>query len=154
MFEYTHGNLVRQFKGMQVLELLIEEEFAQLRNNKPQEITATEFAIHELMRQLAVERLELRKMLGGKRLSEVMPILSEEQQAVLNAQLAELDALEQRCARQASVNAKLALALHDQSQSLLDYIQEQIRPKNQNTYGKKGRYAQTRPEATLIQGRL
>jgi hypothetical protein len=154
MFEYTHGNLVRQFKGMQVLELLIEEEFAQLRNNKPQEITATEFAIHELMRQLAVERLELRKILGGKRLSEVMPILSEEQQAILNNQLAELDALEQRCARQASVNAKLALALHDQSQSLLDYIQEQIKPKNQNTYGKKGRYAQTRPEATLIQGRL
>ncbi|MFV0347203.1 MAG: flagellar protein FlgN [Halodesulfovibrio sp.] len=154
MFEYTHGNLVRQFKGMQVLELLIEEEFAQLRNNKPQEITATEFAIHELMRQLAVERLELRKMLGGKRLSEVMPLLSEDQQTVLNALLGELDALEQRCARQASVNAKLALALHDQSQTLLDYIQEQIKPKNQNTYGKKGRYAQTRPEATLIQGRL
>ncbi|UZP67016.1 flagellar protein FlgN [Desulfovibrio mangrovi] len=154
MFEYTHGNLVRQFKGMQVLELLIEEEFAQLRNNKPQEITATEFAIHELMRQLAVERLELRKMLGGKRLREVMPMLSEEQQATLDTLLVELDELEQRCARQASVNAKLALALHDQSQSLIEYIQEQIKPKNQNTYGKKGRYAQTRPEAALIQGRL
>jgi hypothetical protein len=154
MYAYTHGNLVRQFKGLEVLDLLVEEEFAQLKKNKPQEVTATEFAIHELMRQIAVERLELKKTLGNKRLKEVMPMLPEEEQAALEELLNGIDTLEQKCARQASINAKLALALHDQSQSLLDYITDQIRPKNQNTYGKMGRYTQARPDAALIQGRF
>ncbi len=154
MFEYTHGNLIRQHKGLLVLETLVEEEFAHLRKNKPQDVTATEFAIHELMRQLAVERLELKKMLGDKRLRDVMPMLPEEQQEILSALLQEIDDVEQRCARQASINAKLALALHDQSQGLLDFIQNQIMPKNQGTYGKMGRYTQSRPEASLIRGRL
>lgn len=154
MYEYTHGNLVRQFKALQVLELLVGEEFAHLRNNKPQDVTGTEFAIHELMRQIAVERLELKKTLGGKRLREVMPMLPEEQQTALSELLISIDDLEQQCARQASINAKLALALHDQSQTLLDYIHERVKPKSQNTYGKMGRYTQTRPEAALIRGRF
>lgn len=154
MFEYTHGNLVRQHKGLLVLEELVQEEFTHLRSNKPQDVTATEFSIHELMRQLAVERLELRKTLGGKRLKELMPMLPEEQQAVLGKLLEDIDVVEQRCARQASVNAKLALALHDQSQNLLDFIHDQIKPKNQNTYGKMGRYTQARPEAALIRARF
>lgn len=154
MFEYTHGNLVRQYKGLLVLELLVGEEFAHLRNNKPQDVTATEFAIHELMRQLAVERLELKRTLGGKRLREVMELLPEEQQAELDALLVSIDEAEQRCARQASINTKLALALHDQSQNLIDFIHEQIKPKNQNTYGKMGRYTESRPDAALIRGRF
>ncbi len=154
MFEYTHGNLVRQFKALQVLDLLVGEEFTYLKENKPQDVTATEFSIHELMRQLAVERLELKHMLGGKRLRETMDTLPEEQQAVLFPLLQNIDDLEQQCARQASMNAKLALALHDQSQSLLEFIHDQIKPKDQSTYGKMGRYQEHRPEAVIIRGKF
>ncbi|GFM37795.1 flagellar protein FlgN [Desulfovibrio psychrotolerans] len=154
MFSYANGNLVRQYKGLQVLDLLIREEFAQLRDNKPQEVTATEFAIHELMRQIAVERLELRKELGGKRLRELTPTLPEEEQVVLEQLLDDIDLLEQECARQASMNARLALALHDQNQHLLEFLHDQVAPKAQNTYGKMGRFTQSRPQASLIQGRL
>lgn len=154
MFAFTHGNLIRQKKGMEVLLLLIEEEFAQLRGRKPQDVTATEFSIHELMRQIAAERLDLKKSLNGERLMTVLPMLPEEEQQALTSLLQELDDLEQECARKAERNADLALALHDQNQKMLDYISEQIRPKNTNTYGKMGGYQNQKPQAAIFRGRL
>lgn len=154
MFEAAHGNLVRQLKGLEVLETLLTEEFAELRERQPEAITSIEFSIHELMRQLAAERIELKDSLGGQRLTTVMELLTEEQQEALNALLQYIDALEQSCAKQASINAELALALHDQSQALLEHIQEQVKPKNTNTYGKKGRYTEQRPQAMMLHGRL
>lgn len=153
MYTYTHGNIVRQKQALLVLKTLLEEEFAQLRDREPEAVTATEFSIHELMRQLAVERMELKEMLGGQRLAEVMQVWSDDEQQILNDLLANIDNAEQACARQAALNTELALALHDQSQSLIEHIQEQMKPKKQ-TYGNKGRYTEVRPEATLLHGRL
>jgi len=98
--------------------------------------------------------MELKQSLGGQRLTAVLELLTDEQQAVVHDLLQEIDDLEQICARQASMNAELALALHDQSQALLDHIQDAVKPKNTNTYGKMGRYTQQRPEAVMLRGRL
>lgn len=154
MYTETHQNLHRQEKALEVLETLLGEEFAELRERKPESITAIEFSVHELMRQIANERTELKNTLGGQRLVDVIQILSEEEQTELNGMLARIDVLEKRCSRQASMNAELALALHDQSQALLNHLQSQIQPRKHATYGKTGSYTQSRPEAVLIHGRL
>ncbi|MCG8530167.1 MAG: flagellar protein FlgN [Desulfovibrionales bacterium] len=154
MYTETRQNLHRQEKALEVLQGLLTEEFAELRERKPESITALEFSIHELMRQIANERSDLKESLGGKRLKEVLPLLTEEQQETLNALLVRIDSLEKRCSRQAAMNAELALALHDQSQALLSHIQTQIQPRKNVTYGKTGAYTQSRPEAVLLHGRL
>lgn len=154
MYTETYQNLHRQEKALEVLETLLAEEFAELRERKPESITALEFSIHELMRQIANERTTLKESLGGQRLADVIQILAEEEQAELNALLQRIDVLEKRCSRQASMNAELAMALHDQSQALLNHLQSQIQPRNNATYGRTGAYTQSRPEAVLIHGRL
>lgn len=154
MYTETYQNLHRQQKALEVLETLLAEEFAELRERKPESITAIEFSIHELMRQIANERTALKNAMGGQRLADVLQILADEEQAELNGLLKRIDTLEKRCSRQASMNAELALALHDQSQSLLSHLQHQIQPRNHATYGKTGAYTQSRPEAVLIHGRL
>ena len=154
MYTETYQNLHRQEKALEVLKDLLAEEFAELRERKPESITAIEFSIHELMRQIANERTVLKESLGGKRLKDVMLLLPEEEQTELNALLIRIEALEKRCSRQAGMNAELALALHDQSQALLTHIQTQIQPRKNVTYGKTGAYTQSRPEAVLLHGRL
>ena len=154
MYTETYQNLHRQLKALEVLQTLLEEEFSQLREREPEAITGTEFSIHELMRQIANERSALKESLGGQRLVEVLPMLAEEEQKQLKGLLARIEVLEKSCSRQASMNAELAMALHDQSQALLNHIQSQIQPRNNTTYGKTGAYTQSRPEAVLIRGRL
>ena len=154
MYTETYQNLNRQEKALEVLKSLLAEEFSELCNRKPETITALEFSIHELMRQIANERTALKSSLGGQRLRDVLPMLSEEEQGNLNDLLARIEVLEKHCSRQASMNAELAMALHDQSQALLNHIQTQIQPRNNATYGKTGAYTQSRPEAVLIHGRL
>lgn len=154
MYDQIHGNLVRQTKGLDVLALLLEEEFAHLCGRDADAVTATEFAIHELMRQLACERMDLKSAMQRTRLAEYADMLPEEQGSEIRAVLERIDGQEQHCARQASLNAELALALLDQSQELLDHLYRRLAPPKQETYGRKGGMATSRSEAALIRGRF
>ncbi|MDL2209869.1 flagellar protein FlgN [Desulfovibrio sp. OttesenSCG-928-O18] len=152
-FEHIHGNLVRQMKGMELLVELLEEEFALLRENNTEEVVALEFSIHELLRQLATERMEIKSIMQDTRVMEYAEMLEPEQGALIKQLAQAVDDAEQKAARQATHNTRLSLALLDQSQELLDYLHEQVTPKPAIVYGRKGTYNNYRPQAALLSGR-
>ena len=62
MYSRIKANLTRQGRGMDLLQDLLQEEFSHLRDRDPDSATRLEFSIHELIRQLAVERVDLKKL--------------------------------------------------------------------------------------------
>ncbi len=155
MFDLIHGNLTRQFKGLELLYSLLTEEFILLTERNTDAVTSLEFSIHELLRQIAVERVDLKNTMQGTTLLEYATMLPEEEQGRAVTKLYHLiDALEQSCARQASQNTELSLMLMDQSQALLTFLHDQITPRAPHVYGSGGRLRQERPSAALISGRL
>ena len=153
-FEHIRGNLNRQMKGMELLLSLLEEEFSLLQENKTEEVVALEFSIHELLRQLASERVDMKSIMQGTRVMEYADLLEPEEGDVIRELARIIDATEQKSARQASHNTRLSLALLDQSQGLLDYLHEQVTPKPEIIYGNKGEFRNHRPDAALYSGRL
>jgi flagellar biosynthesis/type III secretory pathway chaperone len=150
-------NLTRQDRAMRVLQALLAEEFAHLYERDPQAVTATEFSVQELMRQLAQERTQLKTMLGGRRLKQFVADLPDEQAedaAWLRQAHDVIDDLEQRCARQAGRNTKLVLALLDQNQDILDFLYKQVTPPTRETYSKKGVYSQRSQSGAMLRGSL
>lgn len=154
MFEHIHGNLTRQFKGLELLRSLLEEEFELLFHRDTDAVTALEFSIHELLRQVAVERMDLKNTMQGTRLLEYADLLPEEDGQEVRRLYHLIDSLEQHCSRQATRNAELSLALLDQSQSLLTFLHKQIAPKQTGCYGSGGRLRDERPAAAIYSGRL
>ena len=170
--------LLRQWKALLVLEHLQQEEFALLTDRQPQAVAGIEFSIHELMRQIVDERHEVRAMLQGRRLKELLAELPTELHArtlladfdhiqglpafAPDATLVEVyetlmklaDDAEQQCARLAEKNTALALGLYDQSKSLLDFMHNEIQPDNAEVYSRKGAMRKSRGDAALVQGRL
>lgn len=153
-YEQIHGNLVRQKKALELLLSLLEEEFTLLRENGTEGVVALEFSVHELLRQIAGERAEIKSVMKKTKVAEYAQMLEPEQGAEIMALLQAIDDAEQASARQASHNTRLSLALLDQSQELLDYLQEQVKPKKEMVYDSKGVYSSHRPDATLFSGRL
>ncbi|MGX7950779.1 flagellar protein FlgN [Oleidesulfovibrio alaskensis] len=154
MTGYLLGNLVRQKGALHYLETLLEEEFSHLRERRPDDVSHVEMMIHELVRQVASERVELKEAMNGVRLQEYCDSLDEETAAPVRDALQRIDELEQTCSRLASRNAELALALMDQSQKMLSFMHERIQPDTRMTYGGRGRYTTHRPQAALLSGRL
>jgi hypothetical protein len=154
MYDLIVGNLARQAKGLELLEQLQTEEFDLLASLKTEEVSSLEFSIHELLRQLAVERDEIRRTMQGTRLTEYADLLPEEHGEEVRRLSQSIDRAEQRCARQGEKNSTLSLALLDQSHLLMDTLYEQMVPKQPSVYGAKGAYAAARPTAALINGRL
>ncbi len=161
MKDRIRNNLVRQARGLELLAGLLSEEFAYLREGKPREVTPVEFSVHELMRQLAVEREEIRDLLQGRRLRRQLDEIEQrgdmpsEEIAEFRALCASIEDNEQECARQSERNTQLVLALMEQNHGLLEFLQEQMTPKNNDAYAANGRYrAESRPKASLIHGRL
>ena len=152
-YELIRGNLVRQQKGMELLLSLLEEEFSLLQEHQTEDVVALEFSIHELLRQLADERMEIKNIMQNTRLTEYADMLEEEHCAEIKALIKGIDNAEQKSARQAGHNTRLSLALLDQSQGLLDYLYEQVAPKNEVVYGRKGGYQAHRSCPTLLSGR-
>lgn len=160
-------NLTRQLKGFQLLKDLLEEEYSHLRALEPQDVSSLELSIQELLHQLAAERNVMVQFLQGMRITEWVQTLpmqvdsegrpvehtQEEIDLILNLTNA-IDGLEQTCAKQAELNTTLALALMDQSASMLDFLQDQITPKQKEFYSARGAYQNNRPQASLIQGKL
>lgn len=155
MYKLILGNLTRQAKAMELLESLQNEEFGLLVARKVNEVSVLEFSIHELLRQIAVEREELKTSLQGVRAKEYAEMLADEDdRKMLLHILGILDIFEQRCARQAEKNTSLSLALLDQSHDLMTHLHNQISPKNTLVYSAKGGYASHRPPAGILSGRL
>lgn len=154
MFTRIEGNLTRQFKALELLQTLLDEEFELLTRRDIDAVTALEFSIHELLRQIAQERMALKEQMQGVRLLEYATMLPEEEASKVNKLFYLIDGLEQRSSRQASKNAELSLALMDQSQSLLTYLHNQITPRPANTYGAAGRIRDERPGAAIFSGRF
>lgn len=154
MFDLIHGNLTRQFKGLELLHSLLEEEFELLFNRDTDAVATLEFSIHELLRQIAQERVDLKSTMQGTKLLEYANMLPDEDAQEVRRLYHLIDALEQRCSRQATHNTELSLALLDQSQSLLVFLHNQIAPKQTNCYGSSGRLRDDRPSAALYSGRF
>ena len=153
-YAQIHGNLVRQWKGFELLCSLLEEEFDLLRAGDTDAVSGLEFSIHELLRQLADERGAIKEAMQGTRLAEYADMLSLEQGEAIRALLQAIDKAEQRSARQASLNTELSLALLDQNHELMNFLHDQIMPRPQLVYGAKGTYREPRPQAALVNGRL
>lgn len=147
-------NLNRQLKGLELLEQLQLEEFELLRKREAAAISSLEFSIHELIRQLAVEREDIRTVMQGTRLAEYANLLPEEDAARMRMLLQAIDYTEQRCAKQAEMNTTLSLALLDKSHEVMNYLYEQVQPVQHNVYGARGAYTTVRPQASILNGRL
>ena len=155
MYALIHGNLTRQFKGLELLFSLLEEEFELLCARDTDAITMLEFSIHELLRQVATERVSLKDTMQGTKILEYANLLTDEDEAQEIRRLYHLiDALEQRSSRQATRNTELSLALLDQSQALVSFLHDQITPKQTQCYGRSGKISDNRPGAAIYSGRL
>ena len=153
MFAQLHDNLVRQWKGLELLESLLQEEFGLLCARDTEAVSSLEFSIHELLRQLAVERMDVKKVMQGTKLAEYANLLPDEEGARLRSLIAVIDDAEQRCARLASHNTELSLALLDQSHALLTHLHDAVTPKQHNVYSANGQFREPRLGATLLSGR-
>ena len=154
MYEIIRANLDRQGKGLVLLHSLLDEEFSLLMARKTSEIMTLELSIHELVRQLADEKHQVKRLLGEGFVRDYAAMLPEDRQSELLALWDAVDREEQRCSRQASQNAELSLALLDQSKEMLTFLHKRIQPQTPSTYARNGAYFNRRPEAALISGRL
>ena len=159
MIRLIEENLVRQNKALMLLAVLLEEEFTRLMSSNPQSVSQIELSIQELMRQIAIERASMRKMVGrtlegATRVSEIFHMMDEDTLKNFEQMLNMLEDLQQKAAVQAAKNNELAMALFDQSKTLLDFMHNQIKPKNTTVYGATGAYAKTSSSARILTGRL
>lgn len=152
-FAMIQGNLTRQWKAFELLISLLEEEFSLLREGKTDDVVTLEFSIHELLRQLAVERAEVRKIMQNTRLTEYADLLEQEQAECIHDLVAKIDLAERKSTKQARFNTQISLALLDQSQDLLNFLRKKVSEKPVSGYGAKGAYKSARAQAALLIGR-
>lgn len=154
MYTQILGNLDRQAKALDLLLFLQGEEFSLLVEHNTDNVMSLEFSIQELLRQIAVEKEGVIRRLGGGKVMDYAQMLDPEQGEALMALWQHIDSMEQKCARQATNNTKLSLALMDQSKEMLDYLHSRLLPPKQETYGRQGRYVKHHPEASLLSNKL
>ena len=154
MFAQIQGNLTRQFKALELLQSLLAEEFELLCKRDTDAVSALEFSIHELLRQLAVERVELKSSVQGISILEYAGLLPDDEGQEVRRLYHIIDSLEQHCSRQATQNTEVSLALLDQSQALLSFLYSQISHQPEHLYSSAGRIRQDRPGAAIYSGRF
>ncbi len=155
MFTKISSSLVRQEKALILLKTLMKEEFELLLENKVDEISPIEFSIHELLRQIANEKEDTIKNLGGGKVLDFAQMLPDDQRVTLEKNYRAVDLAEQQCAKQATLNSEVSLALLRQSDQLVKELTQAVTPKVQASYGNKGTYNKAvKSDAVLISGRL
>ncbi|WP_018123959.1 flagellar protein FlgN [Desulfovibrio oxyclinae] len=152
-------NLVRQNKAMLLLSALLQEEFSRLTARNSQGVSQIEISVQELLRQLAAERQSCRAQVGtlvpgAQRIAELEGHLDPEQYETLRALVDKMDEVEQGCAAQANQNYTMAVALHDQSRKLLEFMHDEIQPKTKNAYTARGRFVPPSQNGNILRGRL
>jgi hypothetical protein len=155
LYERIFSGLQRQHKAMELLQSLLLEEFDLLIARDTDAVAHLEFSIHELLRQITSEKMQVIHLLEGQKARDYAATLPEKTRDAVLDLLRTLDRLEQLCARQATQNAELSLSLLDQSRALLNTLHARLAPKTGSTYGKHGAMSSIRrPEAALLAGRL
>ena len=154
MFDIIYSNLDRQTRGLALLRSLLLEEYDLLCERNAENVMVLELSIHELLRQLAVEKQEVKALLGGGKLLDYAAMLDDERGGALREMWRLADDYEQICARQATQNCQISLALLDVSSEMLEYLHSRVLPPQQSAYGRAGAYTRARPDAVLISGRL
>lgn len=156
MYQNIYDSLSRQHKALQLLENLLQEEYAILQSRDTNAIAALQFSIQELIRQIAVEKSSIVTELAGTRVLDYASMLPEEQGNALRAVFQLVDDAEQQTARQASRNAQFSLALLDQSSRNLLALTSHVLPHRLETYGRHGSMNVQRrhPQAAILSGRL
>ncbi len=151
------GSLIRQAKGTELLCQLLREEYALLRAGKPDQVTGLELCIQDLIRQLVREREALIGRLHGAGITTLAVFLEglgPADRRIFETWRAKTITHEQDSGHLASINADLAMALWKQSGVLLRHFQNQIAPRERNTYSAKGTWQDRATTATLVRGRL
>lgn len=154
MYQRIHDTLHRQCQALRLLRELLEEEYQLLIVRDTAAVVALEFSIHELIRQLAAEKMTIVRTLGGGKVMDYAQLLPQEQGETLRALFQDIDTHEQASSRQASLNAEFSLALLDQSQRTMQELHSQVAPRTAQTYGRSGAMGNRRPQASIISGRL
>lgn len=155
MRQIVTESLNRQDKALALLRELLEEEYGILLGRDTNAVVSLEFAIQELIRQIAVEKALVIRMLKGERVMEYAAALPEEERREIEQLFESVDRGEQAVSRQASRNAQLSLALLDQSTRNLQALTSQVQPPAIGVYGRSGDMLHARhPQAALISGRL
>ncbi len=145
----------RQEGALEFLWELLQEEFALLQAGQADEIASCEFSIQELLRQLAHEKEELRHFLekyvpGSDGVRSALTCLPDSESKKVFPLTSSVRQKEQDCARQAAMNAELALALQEQSVQLLNFFRAQVMPKEENVYSANAKmYSQTQSPSLL-----
>ncbi len=151
------GSLIRQGKGTELLCQLLREEYSLLRAGEPDKVTGLEMCIQDLIRQLVREREALTTRLqsaGMINLAVFLESLSAADRRIFETWRAKIITHEQDSGHLASINADLAMALWKQSGVLLSHFQNQVAPRERNTYSSKGTWQDRTATATLVRGRL
>lgn len=155
MNEIIYESLLRQDKALMLLRELLEEEYGILLSRNTNEVVSLEFSIQELIRQIAVEKSLVIRLLDGRRVMDHVKSLPAEESALWEQIFKSVDNGEQDVSRQASRNAQLSLALLDQSTRNLQALTSQVVPPLTGVYGRTGDLMHSRhPQAAIISGRL
>lgn len=152
------ANLTRQMRAVELLQELQKEEFSHLAVRDAGGVASVEFSIQELLRQIGGERHSLHVLYAGldpaaRRLADVIDRFPAEAAAEARALFVAIDAVEQRCAKQASRNYAMALGLYDVAKSGLDSLRSLLTPKR-GVYGASGRLRVGATGPVLLHGRL
>lgn len=155
MYQLIHDSLNRQDKALALLRELLEEEYGILLSRDTNGVVSLEFCIQELIRQIAVEKSLVIRLLNGQRAMEYAKSLPAELNEDFTKLFKSVDDGEQGVSRQASRNAQLSLALLDQSTRNLQALTSQVTPPLTGVYSRTGDMMHSRhPQAALISGRL
>lgn len=155
MDNIIYESLNRQDKALGLLRELLEEEYGILLSRDTNGVVSLEFSIQELIRQIAVEKSLVIRLLKGRRVLEYARSLPTELALEWQRLFQSVDDSEQAVSRQASRNAQLSLALLDQSTRNLQALTSQIVPPATGVYGRNGDLTHSRhSDAAIISGRL
>lgn len=153
------AGLDRQNKALSLLSRLLDEEFFLLRSSRPREIAGLQFSIQELLRQLTAEREGTRTRLlsihpEAETVRDLLPSLSDKLRHLFETLLDRIDTNEKTCGSKATRNSDVALALAEQSRSLLAFFHSQVAPRNRGVYASSGRWKEECGGPSLFHGRL
>ena len=152
------AGLRRQKLALELLLLLLQEEYSALMNNQPDKVSSLEFSVQELVRQLTREKEEVISAVQGAGFDGLGDYISgmepENRQKHLDLMHA-LQEEEKKMALQAVKNASMAQALYEQSSALAREFIEQATPRQPSNYSSNGRrYSDFSREGGLYRGRL
>jgi flagellar biosynthesis/type III secretory pathway chaperone len=166
MFTRIQANMDRQAKALELLEELLEEEFSHLTGRNPQAISGIEMSIQKLIRHVAMERVELKRLAssvkpGTQNMRDFLANMDDRAGTPYRERLERIEAVEKRCAFKSERNSEMALGMLDQSKSMIQYIQDRVnetvnkaKPRTYGANARMGAYAGGASAGSILRGRL